>query len=689
LKPAVTWIGNSFPGEPLPQYVPLKIEDISVAGDGTAATNGGYNESASAVVTFKDGKYLGHTRLHVVGSKNQSTVAEDPDGKYLFYATDHSDAGVGVGRVLPDGADDPQDPEKSVADAWPARGLSGRMIIGMSVRNGLLFVSHHAVNDRFGLDGVAGGDTFHHDFDGISIIDKTSLKILRSFPLPHAGKLAATHTGDVWAIQSVPAEAGNSVTTRVAKVSGKNGDVLATIEGIDAAALAVDAGDRLLVADRGTDQNIKIFSPEGKPLGAFGEVGGIFAGPVPGAAGQARFDNPRGLGVDADNNLYVLSAGGTWPAQNRIEKYAWHENAWGEMSWQLCGMMFADVATFDPKDETRLYTSSAVFKMDWSKSDGKEWSFAGTTLNSHRYRDDPRRGILAQGFAARTVIGVRYIQARRFLFSGALEAFRFDPQNGLVATPCDYIAVRRPAYDYAAPDWPSHPSSFEGFVWRDRDGDGAFGADEYEPLNALAAGIHGMMSVDEQGNIFWFPREAQYKSTELPVGGQLDAKGNLVYHPSDIISRPMPVGFSEFPCAVLDSSTGDLFAVARPGPGEKLSLIRVAGWRGHPAEARPTWTVANLAGQIRQGVWVPTEEDVGGLAVAGEYVFVASAIHNSVRVYRRQDGAAVGWMRSGLSKDSILDDPHGFQVHRRENGEYVLILGDYLHNKNLMYRWLP
>lgn len=49
----------------------------------------------------------------------------------------------------------------------------------------------------------------------------------------------------------------------------------------------------------------------------------------------------------------------------------------------------------------------------------------------------------------------------------------------------------------------------------------------------------------------------------------------------------------------------------------------------------------------------------------------------------------VGRLTTTLSHNTPFDDTHGFHVFRSRGGEYVLILMDYLHKKNLRYRWSP
>ena len=329
LKATVSWIGNTFCGEPMPQYVPLILDDLSVSGHGIVATNSGYNESATSVVTFKDGAFYGQTNHAFGGLDKRSAVAQDPDNEYLFYSV-YRRLGTGVGRSLCSGRGDPRDVVKEVPGTWPNKGFSGRIITGLSVRNGLLFVSDAtpSAEPANALKPSKDDAPQWQDFSGVSVVDKRSLRVLRSFPLEKPGKLAATHDGNVWVIQGQGAIRVDR-PVRILKLSGKNGSILARVETVAlAGAIAVDAHDRLLVGDLGPDNNIKIFTPAGRPAGSFGTRGGIFAGPTPGRTGPARFEKPRRLGVDAAGNLYVLSVGAVWPAAIRIECYAAAGDTW-------------------------------------------------------------------------------------------------------------------------------------------------------------------------------------------------------------------------------------------------------------------------------------------------------------------------------------------------------------------------
>ena len=48
----VSRLGDSFSGKPLPQFIPLTVEDIAVSSDGIVATNGNYTRSLETLRSF-------------------------------------------------------------------------------------------------------------------------------------------------------------------------------------------------------------------------------------------------------------------------------------------------------------------------------------------------------------------------------------------------------------------------------------------------------------------------------------------------------------------------------------------------------------------------------------------------------------------------------------------------------------
>ena len=139
--------------------------------------------------------------------------------------------------------------------------------------------------------------------------------------------------------------------------------------------------NRLLVADAGADQQIKIYdaidtAPRLKAT--LGAKGGIFAGPVPGKFGDLRFNRPAAIGVDDHGNVYVASSGATAGGSTVLECYSPD----GQCRWRRLGLEFIDLADIDPGRRWRRVHQGRTFRSSiGSKPAGLEWSYRGYTVN--------------------------------------------------------------------------------------------------------------------------------------------------------------------------------------------------------------------------------------------------------------------------------------------------------------------
>ena len=81
-----------------------------------------------------------------------------------------------------------------------------------------------------------------------------------------------------------------------------------------------------------------------------------------------------------------------------------------------------------------------------------------------------------------------------------------------------------------------------------------------------------------------------------------------------------------------------------------------------------------------------------GVAVSGNYIFVAELYTPKVDVYDARSGQMVGYMTPGAAVGNTtgwVDVYLGISAVRRDNGEYVVLLEDDARAKILMYRWTP
>ena len=81
-----------------------------------------------------------------------------------------------------------------------------------------------------------------------------------------------------------------------------------------------------------------------------------------------------------------------------------------------------------------------------------------------------------------------------------------------------------------------------------------------------------------------------------------------------------------------------------------------------------------------------------GVAVAGNYIFVAELYTPKVDVYDARTGQPVGYMTPGANVGNTsgwVDIYLGISAVQRANGEYVVALEDDARAKILTYRWTP
>ena len=153
--------------------------------------------------------------------------------------------------------------------------------------------------------------------------------------------------------------------------------------------------DRLLVAENGPDQNIRLYANlEKNPAYAtsFGIKGGLYAGEHPGllndpdAGGNARFYSLNGVGVDTQGAIYVSCSGqGT-----DLRKFTPE----GKMAWMVNSLFFCNTPDVDPdSDGSEIYTTYAHMHLDLAQTaPGSEWSYVSYNWNLFRFGEPPRIG---------------------------------------------------------------------------------------------------------------------------------------------------------------------------------------------------------------------------------------------------------------------------------------------------------
>lgn len=441
-------------------------------------------------------------------------------------------------------------------------------------------------------------------------------------------------------------------------------------------ALALANDGQLMVADSQTSPRQQVLfydiADPKKPrlTRAFGEYGGIASG-KPGEVAPGKFWGIRGIGMDAQENLYVAMS----EMGSCLRKFTRD----GKLVWELRGDFFVDLVCADPRTDGRdVWGIQEHFVMDYAQPPGKESRLAGYSLNRHKYPNDPRglTHVKQNGEHGLTLPQIVYLNGRRFLFVGGMFAsnfiniFRYDDE---MAIPSGVILQWGNDLYRTEQKWP--PNKPKGAsIWRDTNGDGDCQADEFFPNAGRVK--PGPFWVDQKGNI-WMA----YGFFRYDFQG-LDAKGNPVYSGDKITVLEQPKGVTKVARVVyLDAS--DTLIVADEGR-DMRHIGRVFVCKGYQAGNRETTSFESGAGK-----------EAACVAAAGDYVFTGGwKERGRVFVNRMSDGAPVGVLDPGPAVGGVentgwIDILTGISVHKRADGEYLVFVEEDYKAKVLLYRWKP
>lgn len=692
LQYKVSWMGNSFSGKDA--SVLQDVDGICVLPDGTLFTNVFWDEAGGNVQEYKDGAIkavAGHT--HGWGYEGGGAIAAN--ARYLFIVENVDNEGGGL-----------------KGDSWPAKGFTwsgisrrprgdirtaaplagGHGKEGDVLQGSFLMVTTIPEGQSGAVRGACADET--HLFvsspfdDSIKSYAPETMALVKSWTVDRPDKICLDKKGNVWALQE-PAAGGNWK----AICFTAQGDLLPTHidfpAGVSPAAVGVDRQNRLLVADDGPDQQIKIYGPmDGTPRlqATFGSKGGILARPA-GRFGDGRFNMPKGVGADAAGNLYVASSGSAAGGGAVLECYGPD----GHLRWRRFGLTFVDMADADPASMTDIYTKEEHFVMDYARPPGEEWSYRGYTLDRFKYPDDPRL------HTGPTNAWVRRIGGRPFLFvtdmtAEYLSVYRFNPAAGGIAIPCVLFAKRHAG---GATPYPPHQPDKGEWIWTDHNGNGQM--DEGEFQSNGGANSQGIMIPDDKGTIW----QVNGNGIRAMPAGPLDKNGIPTWDYAHTRLYPKPTEFDEIRRLRYLPSSDVMLLGGNKGENRNQHwkpmgpvLCRYDGWsKGTP--------------RLRQQIILPFEKGSSGhesvepisFDVVGDYVFVAytrglkaEGLKNAfVKVLRLKDLSVVGNLsaETALGDTGLLDLVESTRALRRPDGTYMVFLEDDYRAKIVVFQWKP
>lgn len=508
-------------------------------------------------------------------------------------------------------------------------------------------------------------------------------------------------------------------------VSCSDGSVITTSLVADPSALTFDNTGKLLVADNGPDQNIKIFTLNPVTLvRTFGELGGIYSRAkvgrtrnMRGVPGPKRFWGIRGLGVDAAGNLYVANTGIVEQAQGgtNIRKFSHVDSS---LIWENHGLVFLNSADADPASGgTSIDVSGKRFTMDYTKAPGLSWKFSGVTFDPFRWSSDFRNYIPMES------VWTRRIQGKKFIFStnlsgGYLGLVRFTDTSE-VGIPAAFFCLRadllpNSGFEFItdnAPTWERNETTKRNrWYWIDRNGDGIAQSIEYGiyilwNINSPA------VSVDEVGNI-WLGgtgiATAEYGGDggiSQIIAGPLTPQGVPTFDMSDI--RHYDIPYTERSGQAVRSKhlvANDMMFLASSPTGYCPSHIHV--YSNFTNETKQSLVcVADLAYDDLGIAEIVLDGNSGPMTLPwtftadNEYIYVAyldngrySRRRGEVTVYSATTCQPVGWMAPTVVTNyysGAVDLLNGINVVNQPGGYKVIMVEEDGAGKVMVYRWHP
>ncbi len=708
-----SWVGNTW-GYANRRWMQIDVEAIAVAPSGDVFTNALWDEGGGELGHYRDGQLLGYGGgSHGWGMLGGDAIAVND--RYVFAAQVVESIGTALAAVKnlpPEGVrwygvtrrsreDFTQGVPFVGAMFWPGTSLAFRLIAqspdredgairGLAADNRNLFVSNPLANR-------------------VEIFDAESMQPAGGFAVRNPGKLALAPDGSLWIIERGRTDGARSVVHHA-----RNGRRLAELAlPADAVPVdvALDARGRLLVADNGPRQQVLIFSAGASTSGAnldtnrndmkapmqlaatLGESGGLYAGRR-GATGPLRFNGLTGVGVDRAGNVVVsmngigprARAGSPGPGNGDgavLESYTPD----GRQRFSLQGLLFVDGAQFVDGDPPSVYSGSKRFTLDLSRPAGREWSYAGYTVDRFRYPYDPFLH-LKQGQRGTPI--VRDVDGHRLMFtldmvSSYLRIYRFAAHSE-TAIPSGLFA---PSHIDGA--WPPNQPARGEWIWRDTAGKGRFAAADFDqPDNGTDGPRLTGWWVDTRGDV-WQGTVAD-GIRRFPLQG-FDASGNPVYRYTSMQRFAMPAPFTRITRLIYDAATDTMFVAgstaARPfiehnWNSASSTLARYDHWLSGKPALRYTIDLPDHG--------PPDVQGINGIAAAGDYLFAVETMTGIVRVYDRDTGHDVGRLAPGPEvgdASGMIDESMPITAHRLPDGEILVFVEEDWHGKALMYRFTP
>ncbi|MCY3023687.1 MAG: hypothetical protein NTW87_32300, partial [Planctomycetota bacterium] len=440
----------------------------------------------------------------------------------------------------------------------------------------------------------------------------------------------------------------------------------------DPRGIAFDAAGNLYVADGGPEQ-VKVFTPEGKPLRTIAAAGGRVAG----AYDPTRIENPQGVAVDEKGQLWIAEAD-----QQPKRTSLWTVD--GKYLNEFIGpAAYGGGGFLDPEDKSRFYYAGMEFAIDWATGGWKvknvlsreQPALAGcymdhpVYLNGTQYMvNDP--AAYGWGYSNALVVGIlrngKVVPAAAVGNADVWGPFKSDPALARLME--------------------GKPLAAHSFAWADQNGDGVPQPEE--------------VAVSDSGvrlNCTYWPCYVS-RRLEVQLGNRIlkpagfTACGAPLYKPFE--TKPLPPFPSENVYATALDDTGRVLVNGRPvlalNAEGVVEWSYPQAWVGvHDSQQAPSPRPGQLIGSLG----FAGQAEVPGIGETfmlsgnkGEWhLFTSDGLLAATVWHDYREPNVAGWnfpeAKRGMSLDNVtLGEEHfGSGFVRTKDGKYYVVAG---HNHN-------
>jgi len=748
--------------------VPNGIDAIAVTSGGTTYANCWYDEAGGEVSEFTSAPAWVSFTGYLHGFSRSGGYAIAVNGTYVYVAMSQGEDGTPAtnGNGLIDY------PENTITgNIWdcvrrykltgtptaiPTYGYSSdesMIIVSTTENDSQLGTSKNPDQASIGTSnpvlGIAANNSYvwvaDNANDKIHVYNASTMAPIATWSgITAPGKMALdSTTGILWVVENYGNNASSSIVGFDATVTGtatpKGGSIACgTGQQVGAAsALAVDASDKLLIADNGIFPEtmsgetaapyvlypkpdvakIAVYTTGGaNPVYSYTFGSNVFSGSTPGKVAPMGFHGITGLAFDGTGNFYVSCTGDPHDVGSGTYLRKFSSDATNAaQSWQITGLQFVAGGSLDPANLNQFYSSYSGYSMNWSNNPltGTGTGTAATwnmdMFNPGLYpTDQPTTDVstdwLIPGNAGDNaplsenhpmVFEVRDIQGKPFLFTDAMNMGNIlgvMRMNGNVAVPAC-------VFGYDRGGWPADATKGKVYMWNDVNGDGCMQASEFT-INSIPIPITLCGKwIDDSANIWTTNRVTSGSGlgevTEVKLASTpLNAYGVPQYN----VTTPINTWVAGSNNVTTDTDWTGLVDLAYLPSIDTMILTGNTTTHSSGAtnnynvvRAYPHWSTATTTNKIGHA-WEADGTSWKGLYAIGSYVFASAGVNNvnAISVYAIGNGAFQGTFTPvGVSPTGLNDEDNPINARILADGTYVIFQENDLTNNNTIYRWAP